>query len=391
MTRHRIFPALIALCAAAAVGGAAPALANPASGTAASAGKKHGSAAAVKHGQASGAAPATAGSATGQKPSPKSGGGAAGAARMPHGFESTRPWAAGVSATDQKQAVMLFEQGNKLLKESLFSAAVKKYRAALSHWDHPAIHYNMALALLNLDQPVQLYKNLEKAVAYGVAPLDDTKFRHAKRYMRLVRKTLAKVDISCDKPGAKVSMDGKFLFTAPGRYHGIVLAGDHNIVAAKSGFVTDNETRTLEPGGQATFKLQLYTAEQLTRYHRRWSAWEPWAVVGAGVGIGLAGGLLQLEARNNFSSYDAGIRACSGCVPDAHLAGLKSSANTDQALAIVSYALGGAAVVGGLALVYVNRLQPYRVEADHLSGPARLSVAPLLGGGTTGVTALFRF
>ena len=39
-------------------------------------------------------------------------------------------------------------------------------------WDHPGIHYNLALALLNMDQPVEVYQNLENAIKYGAEPLD---------------------------------------------------------------------------------------------------------------------------------------------------------------------------------------------------------------------------
>jgi hypothetical protein len=62
-----------------------------------------------------------------------------------------RPWVKGVSAADQSAAIELFHEGNGLLKESLFVQAAAKYREALHHWDHPGIHYNLALALLNLD------------------------------------------------------------------------------------------------------------------------------------------------------------------------------------------------------------------------------------------------
>src|SRR5690349_12569407 len=64
---------------------------------------------------------------------------------------SERPWAAGVSPERQEAALKHLQEGNGLLKESLFVAAAKVYRQALTEWDHPGIHYNLALALLNLD------------------------------------------------------------------------------------------------------------------------------------------------------------------------------------------------------------------------------------------------
>src|SRR5687768_7442231 len=68
-----------------------------------------------------------------------------------------RPWARGVSNERQQAAQVAFREGNVQLNNGLFVQAVDKYRSALTHWDHPAIHYNLALALLNLDQPIEVF------------------------------------------------------------------------------------------------------------------------------------------------------------------------------------------------------------------------------------------
>src|SRR2546423_895823 len=66
----------------------------------------------------------------------------------------TRPWAAGVQPTEQRAALQMFHDGNVFLNDGLFAKAGDKYKEALKHWDHPAIHYNLALAQMNLDQPI---------------------------------------------------------------------------------------------------------------------------------------------------------------------------------------------------------------------------------------------
>ena len=75
-----------------------------------------------------------------------------------------RPWAKGVPEDAQKQALVLFEEGNKLFENSEHAAALAKYREALKVWDHPAIRYNAAVALINLDQPLAANENLELAL-----------------------------------------------------------------------------------------------------------------------------------------------------------------------------------------------------------------------------------
>jgi hypothetical protein len=292
--------------------------------------------------------------------------------------QDDRPWAEGVSDEEQVTALKLFRDGNDLLNDSLFVKAVEKYREAISHWDHPAIHYNLALALLNL----------EKAMEYGVAPLDEDKYERANSYFLLVQKQLATVDIRCDVPGAKVSMDGRVLFEAPGRHKEVVRIGEHNIVASAPGYITTNETRNIGPSETLTLDVKMFTPEDMTRYKRKWKRWQPWAVVGGGAVVAAIGGILHLSAKGGFNDFDSGIEACGGCVPDGSLADTKSSAETKQAIAMVGYALGTATMAAGLVLVYLNRPQSYRIDVKEKSSVA---ITPLIGRDTQGVSATFSF
>src|SRR3954463_10623282 len=101
----------------------------------------------------------------------------------------TRPWAVGVAVADQQKALQLFHGGNVQLNDGLFAKAADKYREALKPWDHPAIHYNLALAQMNLDQPIDAYNNLQSAVKFGEPPLQSKdKFDHATDYLKLLEK-----------------------------------------------------------------------------------------------------------------------------------------------------------------------------------------------------------
>jgi hypothetical protein len=312
-----------------------------------------------------------------------------------HKSQSTdRPWVKGVSQAEQSAAVALFHEGNSLLKESLFVQAAAKYREALRHWDHPGIHYNLALALLNLDQPVEVYTHLEEAVKYGPLPLDIDKFDHATRYRALIEKELARVDVTCAQKGALVTMDGQKLFLAPGHYEALVRAGQHTMVATKSGFVTVEKSPTLPPGEKTTIDLHLFTAEQLTRYKRRWSQAVPVAVLVTGIVVAGAGGIMHWQANEQFKQFDSGIVMCSvgspngGCTPNGSLAGKRTTGNALQASAFTAYGLGAAVVAVGGVLMYLNRGRPYHVEGD-VTGP--VSVAPVVGPGAAGLMATVRY
>ena len=87
-------------------------------------------------------------------PAPGSGSEKAGSDESLEKGGDNRPWAAGISIDRQKQALVQFRQGNAQLNDGLFARAAETYRAALKTWPHPAIHYNLALALMNVDQPI---------------------------------------------------------------------------------------------------------------------------------------------------------------------------------------------------------------------------------------------
>jgi hypothetical protein len=301
------------------------------------------------------------------------------------------PWSKGVSQAEQEAAIVLFKEGNELLKDSVFVEAVKKYRAALEHWDHPAIHYNLAFALLNLDQPVLVYEHLQKAMTYGPEPLGDDKFELAKSYKTLVEGQLARVEISCDEPDAMVTMDGTPLFRAPGKYESLVRAGPHTILASKDKFITAEESKSLPAGQISKIHLKLVPAG-MVKYVRRWAAWKPWVVAGSGALILAAGGYFTVTAQKAFDDFDAGIEECGGCVPMGDLADKRSTGESMRTLSIVSYAVGGAALATGAVLLYVNRQRAYTVGKDTKEAEEEsVSFVPVIGPSSGGFMATVRF
>jgi hypothetical protein len=295
-----------------------------------------------------------------------------------------RPWAQGVSQVEQKKALELFHDGNVSLNDGLFAKAADNYREALKHWDHPAIHYNLSLALMNLDQTIDAYDNMQAAVKFGEAPLQSKdKFDNAKQYIVLLEKQVATVSVACDKPGAKVSLDGKEVFVAPGKYETRVLTGKHQFVAEKQGYTTRINAPYIGPGEKFRIELKLYTAEELTRYHRKWDAtWMPWAVVGAGAVIAFGGALSEFSANSSYEQYDHKVALCNtnnmGCPSSQELTDLKSSGDSKKTLGYVGYGVGAGAILVGAALLYINRPEAYQIRAEDLGDEKQVRVTPIL-------------
>jgi hypothetical protein len=301
-----------------------------------------------------------------------------------------RPWATGVPDEAQKWALVLFEEGNKLFENSEHAAALAKYRQALSVWDHPAIRYNAAVALINLDQPLAANENLDLALRYGDAPFNPDTYQQALTYRKLLRGQIAELKVTCVEAGADVALDGTTLFVGPGEAFRWVTPGPHQLVARKAGFLTESRSLSLLPGKPAVETLALQEIGSLpSRTLRRWPTWKPWAVVGAGALLAVAGLPVLLEARSNLIAYDNQITdGCSnGCtadkVPPAAV-DLRNRARTENVVAVSLFAVGGAIVASGVALVILN--QPQNAPADEKSHTA---VAPLLGRNVLGLSLAF--
>ena len=304
-----------------------------------------------------------------------------------------------VTKADEDCALRAFHQGNDLLNNGLFPQAVARYREALRCWDHPGIHYNLALALINLDQPIEVYEQLNEAIKYGSDPLDEGKFEHAKEYLKLVAGLLADVEVSCDKPGAKVAVDGKEVFVAPGSFKAKVRVGKHTFYGEKEGYNARVTAPFIGPGETFRIELKLYTAEELTRYRRRWDkTWMPYTVIGAGVLVGLIGGGLELSANSTYKDYQGQVARCNttaqACEIEKHpdLVDMRKSGDTKRTLGFVGYGVAGAAVATGALLAYLNRRTPYQIrpeerddEQDKAQGKApAVSFTPVVSPGMTG-------
>ncbi len=317
----------------------------------------------------------------------------------------SRPWASGVSEDRQQRAMQLFREANSHHNDGLFVKAAELYRKALEAWDHPAINYNLALSLMNLDRPMDVEVSLQKAIKYGAAPLAKDKFDHAKEYLLLIQQQLATVEVTCSKPGAKVSVDGKLVFTVGpngegGAFKSRVKIGKHTFVAEKPGYNAEIEAPFIGPGETFRIELKLYTAEELTRTKRRWNAtWLPYAVIGGGVAMGLAGAGLELSANSSYQGFDDAVAKCvadsgamSACASSSDLQGMRDSGDTKKMLGYVAYGVAGAAVVTGAVMLYLNRGTSYQITADEYRKELRdqeqrtppTTVLPLIGPGVAG-------
>jgi len=298
--------------------------------------------------------------------------------------EAEPGWRAAATPAQQQRARRLFQEGNQLVKESLFVQAVEKYEAALVEWNHPGIHYNLALALINLDQPVRLRTHLVQSLEFGDAALGRDKARRARQYIALVEKQLTEVVIHCEQPGARVELDGEFLFVAPGEVKRFVRPGQHTIKAVRAGFETTERLLSLVAGQRTDVPVRLYKPEDWIQTERRWRAWGPIAVTASGAAVLGLGATLYAVGSEEVRSFDAKVEArCGdgGCAPG-EIDDNPDRGENLQGVGIGAIAVGGATLVAGGVLLYLNRPIPHRVDPE---AGDKLTLTPIVAPGVAGL------
>src|SRR6185295_8291918 len=169
---------------------------------------------------------------------------------------------------------------------------------------------------------------------------------------------LGQIEIACPEPGAEVALDGKLLFTGPGRARRIVLPGEHRMVATKPGLQTASQTVTLIAGKPASY--QIRPMSELTQVAPRWRYWK--YLVGGGGALLAAGTVSYLAARDEYRDYDVdfGAQCPHGCTPAqagmiSSLRAKKDAAEILQTAGLAALSLGGAIVVTGVIGLLVDQ------------------------------------
>jgi hypothetical protein len=297
--------------------------------------------------------------------------------------DAPKPWASGVPEAEQTQALEIYQRGNAQFEEAHYTDALALYREAITHWDHPAIRFNMAVCLVNLDQPLEAHEDIEKALQFGATPLGNASYEQGLTYRKLLLAQLATIDVKSKEPHAEVALDGTVLFTAPGEVTKLVIPGNHRIVATKAGFVPTSMPVMLLGGKTFVADVKMTPLEP-SKIVRRWPQWKPWLVLGAGVALAISGGVLYSRAQDNVNNYYARFtQACpNGCggpvqmpVPPS-LSSLWQRAQLEHDLAFPAFAVGGVALAAGLLGIYLD--QPHALEKPMTVTPVVTSHAAAL-------------
>lgn len=307
--------------------------------------------------------------------------------------QSDRPWETGVTARQKKTARQLLGEGNDFWSQARFSEAAEKFTQALEHWDHPKIHYNLALALVALDRPLESREHLLAAMRYGDRALSAKELERAKFHLQdVAKRRLAAIDVRCDIPGADIRIDGQSAFVAPIHHHTVVLPGLHAITASKPGYVGTEHSAMLSPGLVWVIQPKVYANAELTRHRRRWPSLraEPSILMGAGAALLALGVVFTVSANAAVEDINERCRNRNPCEFSGELYDLDSRADQLRAIAGFSYVTGGTVFITGLVLSLLNMERPYLITPPK-GHPNFVPMSPLAGVRALGVAGGGRF
>lgn len=310
--------------------------------------------------------------------------------------EKLEPWRVGVSPENVAAANALLATATEQFVQRQYLEALETYRKALALWDHPALHFDVARCLVELDRPIEAAEHLERALAYGKNPLGDHLYADALEYQKLLAMQIGEVVVKCAVRGVEVAVDGRAVASCPAEQFIRLAPGEHFVVGTKQGYLTETKKVSVFGGKRAVVTIAPVPLDQAGEEVRRWPLIVPWTVVGGGVVLGGIGGLLRWQATNDMASYDTAIRqgcrgtgcslapalpACAalpgGCGVSSMSAvneSLRHRAIQENRFAIGVGAIGIAALITGGVLLYLDRAERIYPIVDSAPGGASIGM-----------------
>ena len=310
----------------------------------------------------------------------------------------TLPWYAGVTRQSQERARALHRQGAILHKELRFVEAIIHYEQALASWEHPEIRFQMARAVLKTGQALLAWHHLQEVWQWGPEALVGDKRTMARELeATLMSEHLAIIEVHCGQAGVASELNGEVLFRGPGSARQVVRPGQHTVTGRQEGYFAVVQSVAAVPGERTRVTVELSPDRLLET--RRWTAWKPWAAVGAGAALAVIGGGLRLDADRRLGrAKDQFADACDGatlCPPLAD-AELHEQATLERDLGLGAIIAGGTVAAAGLALVLFNLPQPVRSK-DRSRAPSDMipivppTVSPSVSSGAVRISMQWRF
>ena len=302
------------------------------------------------------------------------------------------------SPSDVEAAQRLIEEGYELNTKILFEEAAVKFAQALTHVESASVRLALAVALYNSAQLLPAYEQFGLVVRCGKEELSIRLYRSAVEKHKILKTRLARVEVQSLKSDADVWLNGERWTSNGNRRSKAVYPGYYVVRVERPEYLEQRFEFSISPGQKAILIPKLMSVRDGVTVERRLRWWMPWAVVGAGTGLGLLGAGLQWKAMRDMDSFDT--QWAEQCGPDdmnspgcrdedkPELLALHTRARWESGFAIGALVIAGTSVLAGFTLSALNRARTRQNEAAKRGEP---TFVPLVSPGAVGLSGSVRF
>lgn len=274
-----------------------------------------------------------------------------------------------VTRKAKQRARVLADEAHQAHLYLKYKNAAQLYEQALKLWPRPELYRQAGMAYAQALELLPAYEHLSHSLRCGLEFLSDKERTDAEAVMERLEPWFGELEVHCEQIDLQVQVDGESWLTcsdgATGRERRVVMAGQHEIVASKAGYLTMRKTVLVEARRRVTVEAWVIPEEQAMITKRRWQRWKPWSITGAGavmLGIGMG-----LRWRAEVSANAAQQAVDEGCplVPcEPPRTDLFRRAGSQNNLGLGGMAVGGLMMVAGMLGVWLNQPKNERLAND---------------------------
>ena len=150
-----------------------------------------------------------------------------------------------------------YARGLDLAKAGSYEAALQEFDAAYAISPEFSVLYNVGQAQIALDHPTQAIDAFSRYLSEGKDRIPDARQQRVQGLIAALSSRLAALSITTDRPGARISVDGRDVGATPLAQPARVDAGTHTILAKVEGIPVLIRVVVLREAEHQTLELEL--------------------------------------------------------------------------------------------------------------------------------------
>lgn len=157
----------------------------------------------------------------------------------------------------KREADRHFKTGVRLFDEGKYSEALAEFEQAYSLASHPLVLYNLAAAHRALSQYAQAVELYNRFLSEGKGVVRPRQLARGRRELDELLRLIARIDVTTQPEGAKVSVDGREIGPTPLEQALILGPGDHVVSATLDGHSPAERSVRVSAGDTLAVALSL--------------------------------------------------------------------------------------------------------------------------------------